>query len=283
MNKILGKSLCWTLSITTTCFAYVPEKIFAAFPLVKQFADFIPMLWKACPLSSNELSAMIGKTEAFVFLLSISIVSVCCLKIFRRSHTIKGKNFRIKVKYGELPEKGGRNVITFDECFTTKVGNAPGDIKPSSLCGQYLLRYPIEDMQALIEKAELRPEEETSAYRGQTRYKPGSLVPRNNDLLMAFARLNEEGLGFFASRNDYLAALEKLWEELDKHYNQHDIFIPVLGAGVTRIGDISPTMQELVDMIICSYKLSQHKIKTNLCIVSKRTAGFSLDRIGEEL
>lgn len=108
-------------------------------------------------------------------------------------------------------------------------------------------------------------------------------MPRGDYLLMAFARLNESGMGYFESRDEYLHSLEVLWSEQDRHYNQQDVYIPVLGAGVTRIGDATPTQQELVDMIILSYKLNQHKIKTKLVIVCKKDRGFSLIRVGEEI
>lgn len=102
-------------------------------------------------------------------------------------------------------------------------------------------------------------------------------------VLMAFARLKEDGLGVFASCEEYLHSLDILWRELNKYYNQQDIYIPVLGSGLTRIGDTTPTQQELVDMMICSYKLGSYKIKSKLQIVCRKCEDFSLKRIGDSI
>ena len=101
---------------------------------------------------------------------------------------------------------------------------------------------------------------------------------------MAFAKLDENGLGVM-TRKEYIACLEQLWTELDKYYGQRDICIPILGSGVTRMEDTSLTQQELLDIMIESYKLSTHKIKTphKLCIVYKKRDDFSFDKIGESI
>ena len=61
--------------------------------------------------------------------------------------------------------------------------------------------------------------------------------------------------------------------------------IPILGAGTTRFDDKLLTQQELLDIIVASYKLSSHKIKepNQLHIVCKKREGFSLNRVGETL
>ena len=102
---------------------------------------------------------------------------------------------------------------------------------------------------------------------------------------MAFAKLDEDGRGQFFSRDEYLDCLSILWNEIDKYYGQNDVCIPVLGAGLTRIGDKILTQQELLDIIIASYKLSSHKLKLpcQLHIVCKRNDNFSLNKIGATL
>ena len=99
---------------------------------------------------------------------------------------------------------------------------------------------------------------------------------------MAFAQLDEEGKGKFFSHEEFLNCLSVLWKEIDKYYGQKDVCIPVLGSGITRMNDSSLTQQELLDIIIESYKLSSHKIKSpcKLRIICKKRKDFSLDRIG---
>lgn len=283
MNDTLKKGFSQAFAIATVAFTIIPETVFGRCQVLGAISTSIITNLKSFPFSPDELSSVLGRVLCLTIILCSSILISCLKTRFMRSVTFKGKDYNIQVKYGDLLKQEGLKVIAFDECFTTKVGSAPGDINPTSICGQYLESNPISDMQNLIEAAELKPERKKSEYKNQTRYKSGSLVPHDDYLLMAFAKLDENGLGFFASRSDYLDSLNVLWADLNKRYNQHDVFISVLGAGVTRIGDPSPSMQELVDMIIYSYKLSPYKIKSKLCIVCKRETGFSLSKIGKEL
>ena len=202
---------------------------------------------------------------------------------------IKGNNYSIQIEYGDLLEmRACKKVINFDECFTTSVGDAPSEIKPDSICGQYLKNNPIQDMQRLIDKAHLKPAKSKSKYQNKDRYDSGKLVPNGDYLLMAFAKLDEDGLGRLFSCDEFLDCLSILWKEIDKYYAQKDVCIPILGSGVTRMdgeSGASLTQQELLDIIICSYKLSSHKIKSpyQLHIVCKERDGFSLNKIGENM
>ena len=90
-----------------------------------------------------------------------------------------------------------KKVIVFDECFTTSVGDFPADIKPTSICGQYLQKNPIQDMQSLINSVQLKPTNTKSKYQNKARYDSGKLVPNGDYLLLAFAKLDEDGLGGF--------------------------------------------------------------------------------------
>ena len=102
---------------------------------------------------------------------------------------------------------------------------------------------------------------------------------------MAFVRLDRNGKGMFFSYQEFLDCLSTLWEEIDKYYAQKDVCIPILGAGLTRINGQSLNQQELLDIIIMSYKMNIYKIKKpyKLRIICKRNDGFSLNNIGESL
>lgn len=84
------------------------------------------------------------------------------------------------------------------------------------------------------------------------------------------------------TREELNECLSILWIEIDKYYGQQDVCILILDSGITRMDDTSLMQQELLDIIIESYKLSAAKIKklSKLCIVCKRTDDFSLNRIG---
>lgn len=112
-------------------------------------------------------------------------------------------------------------------------------------------------------------------------YPSGTIIPRDEFLLAAFAKLDEFGTGHL-SRDEYIDSLSVLWHEINKHSNHQNVCIPILGSGITRIGDSEITQQELLDIIIASYKMCSSKIALpkKLIIVCKKVDGFSLNKIG---
>ena len=269
MFKFLKKSSTLALGIITTLFTIVPEMIFGKFQLLSD--------------ASYEENVVFARVLAFIAALVLSIlINMMCL-LCRKSICIKGKNYSIRIEYGDLFKMHKcKRVIPFDECFTTSVGNSPSDVNPDSICGQYLKENPIQDMQILIDNAQLKSAKSKSKYQNKERYDSGRIVPNGDDLLLAFAKLNTDGSGEL-TRDEYLDCLSMLWKEIDKHYGQKEVCIPVLGSGVTRFHGSSLTQQELLDIIIASYKLSAYKIKSPyiLHIVCKKRDEFSLNKIGE--
>lgn len=269
MLKLFKKSLTWAISVITIVFTFVPE---TAFGKCKLLLD-----------ASDEANVVLMRVLTFIAVFILSIAINALHVHFRKSLHIKGNNYSIQIEYGNILEmRDCKKVINFDECFTTSVGSAPSDINSDSLCGQFLEANSIEDIQKLIGDAELIPLESKSKYQSKNRYASGKLVPYEDFLLMAFAKLDKKGLGVL-SREEFVDCLSTLWEEIDKYYGQKDVCIPVLGSGITRGELRSLTQQELLDIIIGSYKLSIHKIKVpcKLHIVCRKRDGFSLNKIGE--
>lgn len=271
MIKFFKHVLTLALSIVTLVFTFVPEALFGH--------------CKLFPNASDEVNIMVNRVIFTGIVVVFVTIGYVIYRRCRKKVCIKGKNYSIKVSYGDIFDLPAcKKVIPFDECFSTEVGHEPAQVKPSSICGQYLTKYPIADIHALIDKAQLKPYKGKSKYNNQERYEPGRLVPNGNYLLMAFTKLDKDGLGRM-TRDEYLECLSILWQEIDKHYGQTDVCISILGSGTTRIGDNELTQQELLDMIIGSYKLSANKLKvpSTLHIVCKRRDDFSLNRIGEHL
>lgn len=197
----------------------------------------------------------------------------------RKAVEISDKAFSIKIEFKDLFSiPNGRKVIHFDECFTTTVGDRPMDIKPNSVCGQYLAKYPIEDMQSLIESAGLQPVG-IAQCNNKPKYASGIIIPRGEYLLMAFAKLDKDGLGKMTYAQ-YVDCLDKLWQQLDLYHGTDDVYLPVLGSQITRF-DRELTQQELLDIMIASYRLSPKKLNRpyTLHIVCKEREGFSLNDI----
>lgn len=268
MSDFYKKSATIAVSVFSFILTVVPEEMFKSIKLLKNFSD--------------GMNIIINRAILFllIFLLIMVLYKICIsIKWWR---TIKGKNYTIVVRYKDIFKmKKCKKVIPFDECYTIDVGEAPGEIKPTSVCGQYLTKYPDINMQELIEHAKVKSKGK-SKYKNKDKYESGVLIPNQDYLLMAFAKLDKEGLGRL-TRQELIDCLKVLWSEVDKHYGQQDVCIPILGSGITRMDDTTLMQQELLDIIIASYKLSASKIKkpNKLIIACKRSEDFSLYKIGE--
>lgn len=260
------------LAFNGLIFTFLPEKLFTLF----HNSYF-----------QSEIKLIIVNRILF-FLISLILIFVIKLIILmiRRKILIRGRNYCIIIKYGNiLKQKNCRKIIPFDECFTTNIGEKPIDIKKSSICGQFLIQQRTEKIKQFLEQ-ELKqtPFEnsaKTSLYNNKQSYQTGTLLLYETDyLLLAFSKLNKDGLAEL-TREQYLSTLDKLWSEIDKYYGQRNICIPILGSGITRINDANLTQQELLNLMILSYRLSKHKIKTpsKLIIICQKKDDFSINRV----
>ena len=284
MIDFIIKSVEWAFGIVTGIFTFVPETFFGRCEWVTE--EYFEQSRCFTNLDVKDANIIISHFVCFFLVwLGTSLAYAIFLKL-RRWVTFKGSNYTIRVEYGNiLKKKNCKRVINFDECFTTKVGRSTADINPDSICGQYLSLHSDLNIQQLIEIYQIKPARSKSKYQHNTRYDSGTIVPNGDDLLMAFAKLDERGKGRFFSRDEYLECLDLLWKEIENNYSEKDVCVPILGAGTTSFdggSGASISQQELLDMMIWSYKLSSHKIKAphKLRIVCKKNSGFSINNIG---
>lgn len=283
MINLIRKSSAMAFGILTIIFTFVPDSIFEKYEWVTK--EVIEQCKWSLSLEIQDINKLISRFLCFLIVWIITLIVYICILSFRSRITIKGPNYLITVEYGDiLKKKNCKKVINFDECFTTKVGSAIADINPESICGQYLSLYPDLDVQRLIETAQITPAQSNSKYKHKIRYESGTIVPNGDDLLMSFAKLDERGKGRFFTRDEYLECLDLLWKELENYYSEKDVCVPILGAGTTSFdggAGASISQQDLLDMMIWSYKLSSHKIKApyKLRIICKKNDDFSINNI----
>ena len=285
MIDFVVKMVTLAFATVTGIFTFVPEAFFGKYEWITK-ETLEQSEWFA-RLDAQDVNIIISRLMCFLLVCVVTLLLYMAVLKVRRSITIKGQNYSIIVEYGDILEtRECKRVINFDECFTTQVGNATADINPDSICGQYLKLHSDLDVQQLIDSAQIIPARSKSKYLHKTRYDSGTIVPNGDDLLMAFAKLDKKGKGRFFSRDEYLGCLELLWKELENNYSEKDVCVPVLGAGTTSFdggAGASISQQDLVDMMIWSYRLSSHKIKNphKLRIVCKKNSGFSINNIGK--
>lgn len=283
MIDFIKKSIAAAFAVITGIFTFVPESVFAGRGWITQ-----GLLSKCEWLSgfeATDVNVVITRLVCFLLVWIATSAAYALFLALRRWTTIRGENYSIRVEYGNILKKRNcKRVINFDECFTTHVGDKTADINPTSICGQYLTTHPGLDMQKLIDAANITPARAKSQYQQKTKYDSGTIVPNGDDLLMAFAKLDDKGKGRFFTRDESLQCLDLLWRELENHYSEKDVCVPILGAGTTSFdggSGASISQQDLLDMMICSYKLSSHKIKAphKLRIICKKNSGFSINNI----
>lgn len=268
MIKFLRKCFFWALDVAAIVFTIVPESVFGEYKLIEKCSD--------------NKNVIVNR----ILLIGVIFVAVIILytiaRFLRCRKTIKNGNYSICIEYGDLFKKKGKKVIAFDECFTTEIGETAPCIKSNSVCGQFLQKYSADDVQQKIENAHLRQAAGRSHFQNKISYEIGQIVPYNEEFLLTpFAKLDESGLGYMPTKEDYLNFLALLWKEIDENYGTSNVYVTIFGSGRTHMFDGLLTPQDLLDMMICSYRLSDHKIKSpyRLCIVCRRKDGVSLNKI----
>lgn len=269
MHKFMKPVLAGSLAAIGVIFSFMPESVFTY--------GVIDVDW---PI---ETIVIINRLLWLVVLILI----VTCIKLYnwnkRTLVTITGDNYKIVVEYGNIFDKADcKKIINFDELYTTCIGEGPADIKADTICGQFLSAHQGVDFGTYINSYGATKSRKHSEYQNQECYKSGSIIPWDDYLLLAFTKLDKAGIGRM-SCEDFLNCLNLMWHELDNHHGSKSVAMPILGSGITRFQDSSLKQQQLLDMIIASYKLSPYKLRNPyvLHIVCRRDENFSLNKIGE--
>ena len=271
IKRVLITALPISVSLVTALFAFVPDSIL-------QYINFFKF-------ENEYVNLMLIRIFILVVAFVILFVGILLYRLFKRSVVIKGKEYVVEVAYKNIFDLHNcLKVINFDECLTTRVGLKPEDIKAGSVCGQYLTKFPLTDEEVtnLRDEYGLKPTSRKSNFNRQTCYESGRLLPKDDFLIMVFARLNKDGRGTM-TRDEYIDCLNVLWREIDKYHGEKSVAIPVLGSNITYFEDSELSQQELLDIMISSYKINRRKIKKpqKLIICCRKKDNFSLNKIGE--
>lgn len=181
------------------------------------------------------------------------------------SKTMNVNGSSLVVKVGDIFQEGELRVINFNEYFDTVVDDKL--ISKSSLNGIFLDNH-VQDIAALDKAIEsddhlTEMRKGTNANRStgkQVRHELGSIHVSGNNLLVAFSRFNKDNMAQLTMR-EYINCLLTFWNEIDRVYAGKSVSIPLMGAGITRFKDANVSEQELLDLLIWSFKVSRVKFK----------------------
>ncbi|HDX9614770.1 TPA: hypothetical protein ROY01_006002 [Bacillus toyonensis] len=170
-------------------------------------------------------------------------------------------NSTVHIKLGNVFEEDGLKVISFNEYFDTRVDDTL--ISSNSLNGQYIknlvtdvneLNHLIDTNQNLEKKIIKTVNDRPLGNKKQ--YKLGTIFKHHDYLLTAFSKFDEDNRAYL-SMNDYINCLMNFWNEIDIIQNGQTVTIPVLGSGITRFKDYPVTEQELLELLLWTFKISR--------------------------
>ncbi len=237
--------------------------------LVKQYLELVS--GAGIFLSFFSIAIDIPKGSELHFSIGIAILLIIFYVIlwfianFRTSRRFNINGSPLEIKIGDIFEEGELRTINFNEYFDTTVDDSL--ISKQSLNGKFLdskvsnvtvLDNSIEEDKHLTE---MRVDEEPDRLVGKKiRYRLGSIHVYENYLLVAFSRFDKENKAFLSIR-DYINCLMTFWEEVDRVYAGKSVAIPLMGSGITRFRDIQVSEQELLEILIWSFKVSRVKFR----------------------
>ena len=171
---------------------------------------------------------------------------------------LKIKGLKVNISYGDLFNSDGLKLIPFNEYFDTLVDNVI--IAENSLNGKFI-KSKYSDISILDSQIQAKLNEKTFDLNSertlgkQNKYKLGSIIEvENNYLLTAFTHFDSQNRAYL-SKSEYLLCLDNLWKEMNRVYAQRNINIPLLGSGISRIGN-DLILQDYLEQILNSLKLS---------------------------
>lgn len=102
MNKYIKKSRAWAVSIVSFIFMFVPEEMFKSQIIFSKL--------------SIEKNVIINRGIVFLAVFFLALLVNAIYLGYRRKVNIKGKNYTIQIKYGDLfKQKDCKVVIPFDD------------------------------------------------------------------------------------------------------------------------------------------------------------------------
>lgn len=186
----------------------------------------------------------------------------------RTQISLKIRNTKVVVKQGDLFRERGKKVIPVNEYFDTHVGDGIVDAK--TLHGQYIKKYaqksPDElysDIVNALGSEDTTCIEQRKAPAKNIKYALGTIYDDNNGfLLLAYSSFDEDNrarLGRFDIAKCYM----NMWDQVDIYRGSNSIIFPVLGSGGVIRFEKDFTPQQLIELMLWSFRLSGINLARN--------------------
>lgn len=185
---------------------------------------------------------------------------------FKRHAKLNINSSSVIVRVGDIFQEEGLKAIAFNEYFDTIVDDSI--ISKSSLNGKYLLNLSSDGVASLdnniandVRLKERQVEINSTRRTGKKiKYKLGSVFLNEDYLLTAFSHFDSDNRAFL-SLKEYVSCMLNFWDEVDQVYAGRSVTVPLMGSGITRFKDAEVQPQELLKVLIWTFKISRVKFK----------------------
>ena len=203
------------------------------------------------------------KTALIIFLSSLllSYVGVAIHANVKKSAVLKIRNTKIIIKQGDLFEETGTKIIPMNEYFDVDIKN--GVVDSASLHGQYIKNYAsktpdmlYDDIITALQSKKPKVADQKRPYGGQIKYKLGTIYDdKQGFFLLAYSKFDKDNRAFLKN-DDIVQCYTNLWNEIDIIRGTKSIAFPVLGAGGIVRFSKEYTPQQLIELILWSFRIS---------------------------
>lgn len=242
----------------------------------------------------NKLN-FINNKYSICYAFILMIVSIFYyMYLWRKANNIKNiklkiNNTNIEIKAGNIFEEKGIKVIAFNEYFDTIVDD--NIISKKSLNGQYIDKYYKDNVNKLDEKISncrylMKEDKNTERKEGKKqKYRLGQIfedkIFENNIYFLVAMTKFDENNNARLNNKEFLHFLIDFWKNLNIKYNNRDIIIPILGSGITRFENKILNKQEILNLMILTFKISGVRFNSNLIIINNKIDDINLYKLKE--
>lgn len=210
------------------------------------------------------------KTALFILLVLLLLVyiGVILYANLKKSVNLKIHNTKIIIKQGDLFTQPGSKVIPMNEFFDVDIVN--GVIDPGSLHGQYIEMYanktPEKLYEDIVERLQYKnPKiiDQERTHGGQIKYELGTIYDdKQGYFLLAYSKFDNYNRAYL-KKDDVVQCYMNMWNEIDIIRGTKSIVFPVLGAGGIVRFNKEYTPQQLIELILWSFRVSGVQLSKN--------------------
>lgn len=235
-------------------FANITAGILAVFSSIVIFVDFsIVSRW-----------IVLG---VLVLVLAVTYIGVWIYCNKKKQVKIKIRNTTIVVKEGDLfNEKDSKMVIPFNEYFDTQVDDVI--IAKKSLHGLFItekagdLRLFKQNLYKSLKHTSIKYIDQRRSAERMIQYPIGTCVVYNDYILLAYSRFHDDNTAYLHN-SDVMEGYLNMWEQIDKIRAGNSISFPVLGTGGFVRFDQDYTPQQLLELMLLSFRVSGKNLARN--------------------